>query len=177
MTDVYLCYELQSTTTALMTLAPAWVCGHRYRQLLCKLHQWCCHAGITLGLLLIFPFFAAFAFYWYKNRNDLHFSSRYAIVECVSFGRRNFYPARGFVAGMNRRRSGKLSAEAGLPPQKKAPFEERVTILTKYIVQGGHPLFGEVEISGAKNAAVAILPAALLVDGTCRIENIPRFLM
>ena len=46
--------------------------------------------------------------------------------------------------------------------------------MTKYIVQGGHPLFGEVEISGAKNAAVAILPAALLVDGTCRIENIPQ---
>ena len=46
--------------------------------------------------------------------------------------------------------------------------------MTKYIVQGGHPLFGEVEISGAKNAAVAIIPAALLVDGVCRIENIPQ---
>ena len=46
--------------------------------------------------------------------------------------------------------------------------------MTKYIVQGGKPLFGEVEISGAKNAAVAIIPAALLVDGVCRIENIPQ---
>ena len=46
--------------------------------------------------------------------------------------------------------------------------------MTKYIVQGGRPLFGEVEISGAKNAAVAIIPAALLVDGVCRIENIPQ---
>ena len=46
--------------------------------------------------------------------------------------------------------------------------------MTKYIVQGGKPLFGEVEISGAKNAAVAIIPAALLVDGICRIENIPQ---
>ena len=46
--------------------------------------------------------------------------------------------------------------------------------MTKYIVQGGHPLFGEVHISGAKNAAVAIIPAALLVDGVCRIENIPQ---
>ena len=45
--------------------------------------------------------------------------------------------------------------------------------MAKYIVQGGKPLFGEVEISGAKNAAVAIIPAALLVDGVCRIENIP----
>ena len=42
------------------------------------------------------------------------------------------------------------------------------------MIRGGKPLFGEVEISGAKNAAVAILPAALLVDGVCRIENIPQ---
>ena len=47
-------------------------------------------------------------------------------------------------------------------------------MLTKYIVQGGNPLFGEVEISGAKNAAVAIIPAALMVDGVCRIENLPQ---
>ena len=46
--------------------------------------------------------------------------------------------------------------------------------MTKYIVQGGQPLFGEVRISGAKNVAVAIIPAALLVDGVCRIENIPQ---
>ena len=46
--------------------------------------------------------------------------------------------------------------------------------MTKYIVEGGKPLYGEVEISGAKNAAVAIIPAALLVDGVCRIENIPQ---
>jgi len=42
------------------------------------------------------------------------------------------------------------------------------------MIEGGRPLFGEVEISGAKNAAVAIIPAALLVDGVCRIENIPQ---
>ena len=46
--------------------------------------------------------------------------------------------------------------------------------MTKYIVQGGKPLFGEIEISGAKNAAVAIIPAALMVDGVCRIENLPQ---
>ncbi len=46
--------------------------------------------------------------------------------------------------------------------------------MTKYVIQGGKPLHGTVDISGAKNAAVAILPAALLVDGTCRIENIPQ---
>jgi len=46
--------------------------------------------------------------------------------------------------------------------------------LTKYVIDGGKPLYGSVDISGAKNAAVAILPAALLVSGTCRIENIPQ---
>ncbi len=42
------------------------------------------------------------------------------------------------------------------------------------MIRGGRRLYGEVTISGAKNAAVAILPAALLVDGVCRIENIPQ---
>lgn len=46
--------------------------------------------------------------------------------------------------------------------------------MQKYVIHGGHPLFGEVDVSGAKNAAVAIIPAALLVDGCCRIENIPQ---
>lgn len=47
-------------------------------------------------------------------------------------------------------------------------------MLTKYQIQGGKPLHGSITISGAKNAAVAIIPAALLVDGVCRIENIPQ---
>ena len=47
-------------------------------------------------------------------------------------------------------------------------------LLTKYVIHGGRPLFGEIAISGAKNAAVAIIPATLLVDGVCRIENIPQ---
>ena len=46
--------------------------------------------------------------------------------------------------------------------------------MQKYVIHGGKPLYGEVEISGAKNAAVAIIPAALLVNGVCRIENIPQ---
>ena len=46
--------------------------------------------------------------------------------------------------------------------------------MTKYHIQGGKPLRGSITISGAKNAAVAIIPAALLVDGVCRIENIPQ---
>ena len=43
-----------------------------------------------------------------------------------------------------------------------------------YVINGGRPLKGEVVISGAKNAAVAMIPAALLVDGVCRIENMPH---
>ena len=46
--------------------------------------------------------------------------------------------------------------------------------MDKYIIKGGRPLSGEVEISGAKNAAVAIIPAALMVNGVCRIENLPQ---
>ena len=46
--------------------------------------------------------------------------------------------------------------------------------MDQYVIHGGTTLRGEVEISGAKNAAVAIIPAALLVQGVCRIENIPQ---
>jgi len=45
--------------------------------------------------------------------------------------------------------------------------------LEKYIVKGGNPLRGEVPISGAKNAAVAILPAVILSDEPCVIDNVP----
>ena len=45
--------------------------------------------------------------------------------------------------------------------------------MARYEISGGTPLRGNVVISGAKNAAVAILPAALLVAGECRIENVP----
>ncbi len=45
--------------------------------------------------------------------------------------------------------------------------------MARYEIKGGMPLSGVVTISGAKNAAVAILPASLLVNGVCRIENVP----
>ena len=45
--------------------------------------------------------------------------------------------------------------------------------MARYEIIGGTPLEGEISISGAKNAAVAILPAALLIDGVCRVENVP----
>lgn len=46
--------------------------------------------------------------------------------------------------------------------------------LEKLVIRGGNRLSGEVEISGAKNAAVAIIPATLLAQDVCRIENIPN---
>ncbi len=45
--------------------------------------------------------------------------------------------------------------------------------MEKYMIHGGHPLQGEVKISGAKNAAVAILPATVLAEGKCVLENLP----
>jgi len=45
--------------------------------------------------------------------------------------------------------------------------------LARYEILGGTPLNGTITVSGAKNAAVAILPASLLVSGPCRIENVP----
>ena len=45
--------------------------------------------------------------------------------------------------------------------------------MARYEVIGGNQLSGEITVSGAKNAALAILPAALLVEGKCRVENVP----
>ena len=45
--------------------------------------------------------------------------------------------------------------------------------MEKIIIHGRKPLKGDIYISGAKNAAVAVLPAALLIEGSCRIENLP----
>ena len=46
--------------------------------------------------------------------------------------------------------------------------------MEKFVINGGKALDGEVVISGAKNAAVAIIPAVILCDEPCRIENIPN---
>ncbi|MDE6385961.1 MAG: UDP-N-acetylglucosamine 1-carboxyvinyltransferase [Eubacterium sp.] len=46
--------------------------------------------------------------------------------------------------------------------------------MENFVISGGHELFGEVNISGAKNAAVAIIPAAILANDIVRIENIPK---
>lgn len=46
--------------------------------------------------------------------------------------------------------------------------------MDKLVIEGGNPLKGEVNISGAKNAAVALIPASILVNGICTINNIPN---
>ena len=45
--------------------------------------------------------------------------------------------------------------------------------MEQYAIKGGNPLVGEVEIGGAKNAALAILAAAVMTDETVYIENMP----
>lgn len=45
--------------------------------------------------------------------------------------------------------------------------------MEKIVIRGGKKLIGEVSISGAKNAAVAIIPACLLINANCRLENLP----
>lgn len=45
--------------------------------------------------------------------------------------------------------------------------------MDKFVIRGGEPLRGEVLVSGAKNAAVAIIPATILAGGPCLLENIP----
>ena len=45
--------------------------------------------------------------------------------------------------------------------------------MEQYIIKGGNPLVGEVEIGGAKNAALAILAAAIMSDETVMIDNLP----
>ena len=45
--------------------------------------------------------------------------------------------------------------------------------MDKFVIHGGHRLTGEIEVSGAKNAAVALIPAVLLSDEPCVLENVP----
>ncbi len=46
--------------------------------------------------------------------------------------------------------------------------------MEKLVISGPTPLKGEVNISGAKNSAVALLPATLLIDGICTLNNVPN---
>ncbi|SHE44047.1 UDP-N-acetylglucosamine 1-carboxyvinyltransferase [Alkalibacter saccharofermentans] len=46
--------------------------------------------------------------------------------------------------------------------------------MDRLIIEGGHPLNGEVTIAGAKNAALGLIPAVILSEGVCRLENLPN---
>ena len=49
--------------------------------------------------------------------------------------------------------------------------------MDQYVIKGGSPLVGEVEIGGAKNAALAILAAAVMTDETVTIDNLPNVMI
>ena len=51
--------------------------------------------------------------------------------------------------------------------------DKEIIKLEKFVITGGKPLHGEVTISGAKNAAVGVLPATILAADVCVIENLP----
>ena len=46
--------------------------------------------------------------------------------------------------------------------------------MEKLVIKGGKPLFGDIEVSGMKNAALPVILASILVDDICVIENIPN---
>lgn len=46
--------------------------------------------------------------------------------------------------------------------------------MDKFVIRGGTPLSGGIHVSGAKNSAVALIPAVLLSDEPCILENVPN---
>ncbi len=60
-----------------------------------------------------------------------------------------------------------------IKPLFKIRILERAFV-DKFVIKGGNKLYGEISVSGAKNAAVAIIPATVLADDVCRIENLPN---
>lgn len=100
------------------------------------------------------------------------------------WAKRKIMPSNGFRLGffeqivynkmygraLSRRRH---AAEIKAVRQMTGPLKEN-RILEKFVITGGKPLYGEVQISGAKNAAVGILPATILAADVCVIENLPN---
>ena len=46
--------------------------------------------------------------------------------------------------------------------------------MSSYFVEGGHRLSGKVAIGGSKNASLAVLSAAMVLDGPCIVDNLPQ---
>ena len=68
--------------------------------------------------------------------------------------------------------AGAIRAEKG--KGKRRASRERRGKMEKYIVEGGRPLYGEVEIQSAKNAVLPLLAAAVLVDGEVILRKCAR---
>ena len=66
-----------------------------------------------------------------------------------------------------------FTEKSGIIEREAITVFKECTDLEKLLIKGGNKLQGEIAISGAKNAAVAILPACILVKGKCRIDNLP----
>jgi UDP-N-acetylglucosamine 1-carboxyvinyltransferase (EC 2.5.1.7) len=49
--------------------------------------------------------------------------------------------------------------------------------MSKLIIKGEKKLEGEIEIKGSKNAALALIPATLLIEGEVVLKNVPRIMM
>ena len=93
---------------------------------------------------------------------------------CIFAIRRNLPDKK---KSLSRRQSGQARRACGGKAVKRAALAaalEVYRILDKFIISGGRPLKGEVFISGAKNAAVAIIPAVILADAPCVLENVPN---
>lgn len=60
-----------------------------------------------------------------------------------------------------------------MPPGEGANMIRAGFIMEQYVIKGGNPLVGEVDIAGAKNAALPIISAAIMTDETVTIENLP----
>lgn len=73
----------------------------------------------------------------------------------------------------NSRRSGLHGTENGATYKIYYGMECSLTV-DKFVINGGNRLYGEISIGGAKNAAVAIIPAIILAGDVCRLENLPN---
>jgi UDP-N-acetylglucosamine 1-carboxyvinyltransferase len=53
-------------------------------------------------------------------------------------------------------------------------YPQLEVVMQKLLIEGGYPLSGSIKISGAKNCAVALIPASILCDGKVTINNVPN---
>src|SRR5262249_55239956 len=81
--------------------------------------------------------------------------------------------ATGRGAGLNRSRKVKISIPLQQVWRKNRHEGSPETIMDKFVIRGGNPLVGTLRVSGAKNAALPAMAAAILTDEPVILENIP----